>query len=179
FLSKEMFFAESVGLARLGELAWVVPLLATLGGLFSVAYSLRFAWDVFYGVPRRDLDQTSRRMGAMDIPVMVLVVPCILIGLVPAAIVGGTLELAAGSVLGSRMPEVHLSLFHGVNLPFVMSLMAYAGGGLFFASRKQLLDWHGERIRVVTTTLLYNQFLGRVMQVGRVLTQALHNDALQ
>lgn len=180
FLSKEMFFAESVGLARLGELAWIVPLLATLGGLFSVAYSLRFAWDVFYGVPHRDLDRTSRpRIRTMDIPVIVLVVPCLLIGLAPASIVGGTLELAARSVLGSRMPDLHLSLFHGFNLPLVMSLLAYAGGGLLFASRKQLLDWHGERIRVVSTTLLFNHILGRLMQVTRVLTQALHNDALQ
>jgi multicomponent K+:H+ antiporter subunit A len=33
----------------LGSFNWVIPAAATLAGVFSVAYSLRFIHDVFFG----------------------------------------------------------------------------------------------------------------------------------
>src|SRR5690606_20085285 len=42
FLSKEMFFAEALELHDLGLLGQIAPVAVTLGGVFSVAYSLRF-----------------------------------------------------------------------------------------------------------------------------------------
>lgn len=47
FLSKEMFFTETLEQHMLGNWSWLIPLGATLGGVFSVAYSLRFVHDVF------------------------------------------------------------------------------------------------------------------------------------
>ena len=53
FLSKEMFFAETLLLGRNLIIQAAVPLLATLAGAFSVAYSARFVHDVFWnGEPR-------------------------------------------------------------------------------------------------------------------------------
>jgi multicomponent K+:H+ antiporter subunit A len=42
FLSKEMFFTETLEQNQFGDFSWVIPLVATLAGIFSVAYSLRF-----------------------------------------------------------------------------------------------------------------------------------------
>jgi multicomponent K+:H+ antiporter subunit A len=39
FLSKEMFFTETLQSDQLGAMSWLLPLGATLGGVFSVAYS--------------------------------------------------------------------------------------------------------------------------------------------
>jgi multicomponent K+:H+ antiporter subunit A len=64
FLSKEMFFAETVFINdRLGRDA--LPVIATIAGTFSVAYSLRFTVDVFFGPTATDLPtpRTSRRAG--------------------------------------------------------------------------------------------------------------------
>ncbi|HAZ98494.1 MAG TPA: monovalent cation/H+ antiporter subunit A, partial [Halomonas sp.] len=47
FLSKEMFFTETLATPVLGGLSWVLPALATLGGILSVAYSLRLVHAVF------------------------------------------------------------------------------------------------------------------------------------
>ncbi|MEZ5700794.1 MAG: hypothetical protein R3E42_00670 [Burkholderiaceae bacterium] len=51
FLSKEMFFTEAVvGTADMGGVwFWLVPVLVTLAGIFSVAYSLRFVRHHFNG----------------------------------------------------------------------------------------------------------------------------------
>jgi multicomponent K+:H+ antiporter subunit A len=45
--------------------AFMLPIAATLAGMFSVAYSLRFTVDVFFGPPATDLprSRTSRRTG--------------------------------------------------------------------------------------------------------------------
>src|SRR3546814_7913317 len=55
FISKEMFFAETVFASgnwfnRVG-----LPIAAVLAGEFSVAYSLRFVMQGFFGTPPRDL----------------------------------------------------------------------------------------------------------------------------
>ena len=58
FLSKEMFFAETV---FINSTAWVeiaLPVIATIAGTFSVAYALRFTVDVFFGPPPTDLPLT-------------------------------------------------------------------------------------------------------------------------
>lgn len=58
FLSKEMFFAETLDQSMLGSLSWMIPLLATVGAAFSVAYSLRFIHDVFFNGEPIDLPKT-------------------------------------------------------------------------------------------------------------------------
>ena len=49
-------------------------------------------------------------------------------GLLPAATVGPYLHLAARSVLGETLPPYSLAIWHGVNAPLVMSLIALAAG---------------------------------------------------
>ncbi len=48
FLSKEMFFGETLAQNMMGSFNWLIPALATLGALFSVSYSVRFIHDVFF-----------------------------------------------------------------------------------------------------------------------------------
>src|SRR5690606_38159897 len=51
FLSKEMFFAETIAYHVDSVLDEALPYLVTLPAMFSVAYSLRFIHDVFFGPP--------------------------------------------------------------------------------------------------------------------------------
>ncbi|MEO7231334.1 MAG: proton-conducting transporter membrane subunit, partial [Polaromonas sp.] len=57
FLSKEMFFAETIFIQASPLVSLLLPVAATLAGMFSVAYSLRFTVDVFFGPPATDLPQ--------------------------------------------------------------------------------------------------------------------------
>jgi len=47
FLSKEMFFFEAVDAQSTWAMGWLLPVVVTLAGACSVAYSLRFVHDVF------------------------------------------------------------------------------------------------------------------------------------
>ena len=55
FLSKEMFFAETMFLSSHRWVEVAVPVLATVAAIFAVVYSLRFGYDIFFGPPSTDL----------------------------------------------------------------------------------------------------------------------------
>jgi multicomponent K+:H+ antiporter subunit A len=141
FLSKEMFFAEAVGLDGHAAMRLLLPLVATLGGAFSVAYSLRLVHETFFdGPPRavpRPLEALHEPPRAMRLPVEVLVILCLAVGLAPAFIVGPTLAAAAqAAVFGGpqgTLPDYHLAIWHGFNAPLAMSALALLGGTALYA----------------------------------------------
>ena len=138
FLSKEMFFAETVYVNTTPMLEWLLPVAATVAGMFSVAYSLRFTVDVFWGPPVDDLPRTPHEPPHwMRVPVELLVLACLVVGTLPAWSVGAYLAAAARPVVGGALPEYSLAVWHGFNTPFVMSLVALAGGVLLYAVLRQ------------------------------------------
>ncbi|MDR0478466.1 MAG: monovalent cation/H+ antiporter subunit A, partial [Burkholderiaceae bacterium] len=89
FLSKEMFFAETVEFTEWPWLGWGLPIIATAAGAFAVAYSLRLAAGVFFGPPPRDLPrQPHEPPHWMRVPVELLVLLCLLVGIAPQWSVG-------------------------------------------------------------------------------------------
>ncbi len=133
FLSKEMFFTETVQISGDAFLRIGLPLAATIAGMFSVTYSLRFIKDVFFGPVATDLPRTPHEPPRwMRFPVELLVLACLVVGIIPALTVGGVLHLAAESVLGMDTPEYTLSVWHGFNLPLVMSIVALVGGVVLY-----------------------------------------------
>jgi multicomponent K+:H+ antiporter subunit A len=134
FLSKEMFFAESIVAGNASGLRFTLPIVATLAGIFSVAYSLRFIHQVFFGPPSPDLPRTPKEpTRGMLFPSALLVVACLLVGTMPAQTLGPLLHIAARSILGAALPIYELAVWHGFTLPLMMSLIALFGGVLFYA----------------------------------------------
>jgi multicomponent K+:H+ antiporter subunit A len=178
FISKEMFFAETFALSP--PWSWVMPLAATLGGLFSVAYSARFVHDVFFGGEARDLPRTPHEPPRfMRVPVEVLVVICLLVGLLPALTVEPTLRLAAGALLQAPLPEFKLSLWHGFNLPFAMSLVALVGGMALYYVRRYLWSLHEEHPTAVSGKAITESLLRGLSAVSGRLHDALDAGGLR
>jgi multicomponent K+:H+ antiporter subunit A len=129
FLSKEMFFQETIFAGEVWPVRIGLPVVATLAGMLSVAYSVRFIHQVFYGstpesLPRKPHDPTRW----MLVPSALLVLACLLVGILPAQTVGPVLSVATHALLGSRTPEYSLSIWHGVTPPLLMSTVALLGG---------------------------------------------------
>ena len=144
FLSKEMFFAETLHQQLLGSFSWLIPVLATVAALFSVAYSVRFIHDVFFNGQPVNLPKFPPHEPAryMKIPVEVLVFACLLVGMLPGLSVAGLLASAAAASLGHAVPEYSLSIWHGFNLPLLMSSLAMLGGAMLYVARKPLYAWY-------------------------------------
>ncbi len=134
FISKEMFFAEAADWHNGTWLDNSLPYLATIAGIFAVAYSLRFIASVFFGPAATDLPKTPHEPPVwMRRPVELLVLVCLIVGILPGLTLGPTLNLAAQSVLGADLPFKDIAVWHGLNLPLMMSLVALGVGAALYA----------------------------------------------
>jgi multicomponent K+:H+ antiporter subunit A len=180
FLSKEMFFDEAVDAQRTWAFGVLVPLAATFGGICSVAYSLRFIHDVFFHGSARDLPKPHPHdpPWMMRAPVVLLVVLCLVVGVLPAATFGPMVQVAATAMLGAPPPDYHLAIWHGFNLPLLMSAIALAGGiALYFVLQRRGL--HRHHPRGLTGRLLFTRAIDGLFAAAGTLTQRLENGSLQ
>ena len=181
FLSKEMFFAETLHANLLGSAAWILPVAATLGGVFSVAYSARFIHDVFFNGEPRDLPKYPPHEPPrfMKIPVEILVALCLLVGILPAMTVGPFLELAAASVVGQKLPPYSLALWHGFNTPLLMSLAALGGGLTLYGLRRRLFACHEAMTLRPDAAAMFRAAEGLLRRIGDTAARLLDNGSLQ
>lgn len=180
FLSKEMFFSETLEQHMLGSFSWLIPLGATLGGVFSVAYSLRFIHDVFFNgkpvnLPKYPPHEPPRYM---KVPVEILVAMCLMVGLAPGLTVAGLLSVAAQATVGGALPEYSLAIWHGFNLPLMMSFVALVVGVLVYAARAPLFAWY-ERQRELDAKLVFERMIQSMVRGAGQFTLMLENASLQ
>jgi len=129
FLSKEMFFAETIIEGAHPVVEYGLPALATLAGAFAVVYALRLAHGVFFGKARAQTPREPHEpVPWMRVPVELLVLACVLVGSLPAWSIGGVLAAAAQPVVGGPLPAYDLAVWHGWTTPLMMSLLATALG---------------------------------------------------
>jgi multicomponent K+:H+ antiporter subunit A len=139
FLSKEMFFAETLLPGALGSLSWIIPVFATIGAALAVAYSVRFIHDVFFNGQPIDLPKTPHEPPRyMKVPVEILVALCILVGIFPEFMVSDLLAAASIAVLRGDLPVYELHIWHGINLPLLMSFIAILSGLFLYYHRERL-----------------------------------------
>ncbi len=173
FLSKEMFFAETVFIQSTPWVDFTLPLIATLAGVFSVAYSARFVFDVFFGPPCGDEvpKHPHEPPHWMRVPVEVLVLICLVVGVAPAWSVGPMLAASAAPVVGGVLPEYSLAIWHGFNLPLLMSMVALVGGGVLYLAQRRgrargRLE-HTPLLHVFDGQRIFENLLARLSEAGR------------
>lgn len=129
FISKEMFFGATLAATNDDWFSQLLPIVAVIASVFSVAYSLRFISQVFFGPAPTDLPRTPHEPPRfMLVPNAILGAMCVLIGILPAYTVGPILYTAVYSILGAQTPNYQLHVWEGFNGPLLMSAIATAGG---------------------------------------------------
>ncbi|AXY55577.1 monovalent cation/H+ antiporter subunit A [Acinetobacter chinensis] len=186
FLSKEMFFTEL--LANLsGPVMVVSAITATLAGVFAVAYSVRLVHGVFFDGPvGKDVPNKNAHEPAfgMRAPATLLAVLCILVGILPALLVEKIVNSTTQASTQSAVFEgTHLAIWHGFNLPLLMSLIALLGGLIFYFSLAK-----GGKIREIDLDpalgklqgkILFELFLKHLLLTSRKIKRATENGSLQ
>lgn len=179
FLSKEMFFSETVGYPMFEDFNWLLPAFATVAGILAVAYSLRFIHDVFFNGDPVDLPRQPHEPPRwMRAPVEVLVLLCLLVGIFPQWSVAPMLQVAAGAVLQQELPDFHLAVWHGFNAPFVMSLFAMAGGVVLYMMRRQLYALY-DRLPSIHAVIVFERFQNGLADFAASVVGAFDNLSLQ
>jgi len=180
FLSKEMFFEQAITMTYISPLAWIIPVLVTIAAIFSVAYSLRFIHDVFFNGEAVDLPKTPHEPPRfMKVPVDLLVFVCLAVGIAPTLTVAPILAVAVAATLQSTPPEYSLAIWHGLTLPFLMSVLAITLGVALYLGRGRLLILHDRSLARLDGRIVYNGLLTGTMRFAAWMTHLLDKGSLQ
>ncbi len=180
FLSKEMFFTETLFVDNQIGGRFLIPALATLATAFSVTYSLRFIHDVFWNGEPVGLERTPHDPPFwMLVPVGILVLVCVLVGTLPQYTVGPILEVSAREVLGGNLPAYKLAIWHGLNLPLGMSMLASLTGIGFYFSLQRLFRLHDYAHLRRGGKEVYNILVFGLLSFSRRFTGGLDTGRLQ
>jgi multicomponent K+:H+ antiporter subunit A len=182
FLSKEMFFAETIEMHDNSLVDQALPYIVTAASMLTVAYSLRFIYAVFFGPPPRGLPRTPHEPPVlMRLPAGILVLVCLVVGIAPAVTIGPVLEMAVRSVLGPAVPEYSLAVWHGFTPELLMSAIAMAGGvALYIALRPYLRRSFGPPLlRHVRGQRLFDRFLFVALRFSQALERTFGTRRLQ
>ncbi|MEA9588517.1 monovalent cation/H+ antiporter subunit A [Xanthomonas sp. WHRI 10064A] len=179
FLSKEMFFAVALDTQAPQLMRILASIAALLAGLLGVAYSLRFVHDTFFGDGPRALETTPHEPPRwMKIPVEVLVLICLAVGIVPAWTVAPVLRAGASAILGDRLPDYSLALWHGFNWPLAMSVAGMIGGTLLYMAIRRMLDLYAVQNRSPGKAVFHWNLRALFAATAR-MTDAVTNGNLQ
>ncbi len=180
FLSKEMFFEQALIYADANPLVWMVPILVTIAAIFSVAYSLRFIHDVFFNGEPVDLPKTPHEPPRfMKIPVDLLVLICLAVGIVPAFTIAPILAVAVAGTLQAAPPEYSLAIWHGLNIPLLMSFIALFMGVVVYVYRKHLFNWYDHRMAHLDARIIYRFVMDNLTALSIVITRGFDKGSLQ
>ena len=178
FISKEMMLEQSAHTAFAGQ-DLLVPVLATLGALLSVAYSLRYAIGLFFGRPASgEVAKPHDPGAALLVPSIALVLVAVALGLLPMTIAGPLVAAATAAVVGGPSPDLHLALWHGINPALAMSALAVVAGALLVWRRAPFAGWVAER-RSPDAKRLFDAGMHAVVETTRRLSLTLHRGSLQ
>ena len=143
FVAKEAAFETILHSDALGPWAPVVLAVVVIGSVFTTVYSLRFLWGAF---ARKGLPAPTPLVAGLHRPSRVfLSAPAILAaaGLAAGLLAGPLDSVLAGYAatvepLGTTDGGYHLALWHGVNLPLLLSALVLAVGAAEFFGRARL-----------------------------------------
>ena len=178
FLSKEMMLEQASRTALFGS-PLLVPVLATIGALFSAAYSFRYVAHVFFGPKREDNPGLPHDPGfGMWGPPALLVVAVVVIGVAPF-LAEPLLRVVTASLLGTaaELPYEHLKIWHGLTPALAMSGIAVAGGiVLLLAFAPLARTWAAAGPPAAKT--IYDALVEGLVALAHGLTERLHDGAL-
>jgi multicomponent K+:H+ antiporter subunit A len=140
FLSKEMMLEETTQTVLFG-MPLLVPVMATLGSLFSAAYCFRFISHTFLGPQRDDYPAMPHDPPAgLWLAPAFLVVLVVVIGVAPF-VAEPFIKMVTASVLGdvADVPKAYFKIWHGLVPALYMSMIAVVGGLVMLAVFKPAL----------------------------------------
>ncbi|WBU52732.1 monovalent cation/H+ antiporter subunit A [Paracoccus sp. SCSIO 75233] len=176
FLSKEMMLSEAADTVWAGSQNGFL-IVAGVASLFSVAYSLRFIWHVFFGPERDDYPHHPHDPGfGLLVGPAFLTVLVVLIGLIPMTMVGWLVRISADAVTGLEThPKIYM--WHGVNPALITTIIAVIGGIILLSAHRVLQAGWDAAPRPEAKTM-FDAVIRRAARWSQAVNDALHDGRL-
>jgi multicomponent K+:H+ antiporter subunit A len=176
FLSKELMLEEAAQTVWMTP--WAMGVLATLGALFSVAYSFRFLAHGFLGPVRSDYPHTPHDPGPglWGAPAL-LALMVVVIGLFPMVTAAWLVDVAASAVTGEAV-TTKITHWHGLEAAALWMSLAAVGGGLMALGAYPRLRRIWDATPRPEAKPIFDALIETLAAIARSLTDALHNSSL-
>jgi multicomponent K+:H+ antiporter subunit A len=173
FLSKELMLEEAAHVTWLTP--WAMGLLATIGALFSVAYSFRFLVHVFLGPVRDDYPHRPHDpgFGLWSAPAF-LAVLVVVIGVMPMTTAAWLVDVAASAVTGEAV-NVSIYHWHGLDAVALWMSLAAIGGGLVALGAYPRLRAIWDAAPRPEAKRIFDGLVEPFAALARSVTEGLHN----
>lgn len=180
YLSKELFYESSVDMAHAlgGGIAYLIPILAVVGGVLTFAYSFRLILKIFMGkrtkdpgVPKHVHDPSW----VMLAPPVILAALIIAIGLVPDPFIEYLVQPAVNAIAPGA-GHMHVSLWHGITPAFIMTIITFALGILVYTQYDKIALWQvrfSEKYPQISLNYIYNGLVNNAFRFGSTFGRLL------
>ena len=167
FLSKEMFFESSIEAVRgnlgvLGDYALLFPAFAVVASIFTFLYCMIIVFKVFYGghLTEKAPHHPHEPEKMMLIPCAIMASGTILAALFANYIAEALLIPAAFAVTGTH-GELHISFWHGINLPLAMTIIVIGCGVYLFRRLDRFLAFLHRAPEILSGDKVYDWLIPR------------------
>lgn len=177
FLSKEMMLEEAFH-TTLFNSPYLVAAVATLGALFSAAYSFRFISHTFFGPVRTDYPEKPHDPEfGLWLPPFLLIIPVVVIGVAPF-LAEPFVKIVTQAVIGNaaEVPTAHFKLWHGPVPALWMSVIAVVGGLLLLAAFAPLAKGWAAAPRPEAKEI-FDRIIAAAVNFAGIFADRLHNSS--
>ena len=180
YLSKELFYESSVHMAEAlgGGIAYLIPVLAVIGGVLTFAYSFRLILKIFTGERTKDPDVPAHvhdPSWIMLAPPAILAALIILIGLVPTPFVEYLVQPAINAI-SPGAEHLHVSLWHGITPAFIMTILTFAAGIFVYLKYDSIASWQvrfNQKYPYISLNYIYNTAVDNAFKFGASFGKSL------
>ncbi|MDL2260784.1 DUF4040 domain-containing protein [Methanimicrococcus sp. OttesenSCG-928-J09] len=180
YLSKELFYESSVHMAEAlgGGIAYLIPILAVIGGVLTFAYSFRLILKIFTGKRTEDPDVPKHvhdPSWVMLAPPAILAVLIVVIGLVPTPFIDYLVQPAINAIAPGA-EHLHVALWHGFTPAFIMTLITFALGILLYTQYDKIAAWQNrfnEKHPKISLNYIYNAMVDNAFKFGSTFGKML------
>jgi multicomponent K+:H+ antiporter subunit A len=178
YLSKEMMLEEASHTKWMSS-KQIIPVLATIAAVFSVAYSFRYVFGVFAGRVRHDYPHRPHDPPAgLWWPPTLLIVLVIAIGVRPDLVAEPLVKSVTAAVMNDKAPDIHLKLWHGWTPAVTMSVIAVVGGlvlCLLYIFLRKIWDV----LPRPDAKVIFDGAIGSLTRGCQLISDGLHNGSQQ
>jgi multicomponent Na+:H+ antiporter subunit A len=180
FYSKELLFEAAYYAGKdAGGLAWLFPVVAVFGSVFTFLYSIKFA-SLFFGEEPDELGHVHRPPTAMVVPPAILAVLVLALSLRPTLATEGIIGGVYGSVVGGEAHGFAMGLPTELTPYVAMSAITIALGALAWPFYDRLHEGINAALRgPVRANWWYDGGVEGLTAVGVRITPAIQNNLLR
>jgi multicomponent K+:H+ antiporter subunit A len=141
FLAKETLLATAVYTSLPEAINWLFPAAAVIAGALVLAQAGLLVWDTFMGRPKDSVIKGHDPAWVMLLAPAIPALISLAVGLLPEPRQEAILLAKAASAALGEPVKVSLALWTGLNVPFILSLVAISLGTILFLFRARVREF--------------------------------------